>query len=87
MSKYICNQCGQPAEHVDFLNNDEEHFISAVYVYCLPCKLDAWGGIRFHPEMNELLNKRFSPNYNHNPTEQSRSYTLVQSKTINNETL
>lgn len=76
MSKYTCQKCGQPAEHIDFLNNDREQVIEAVYVFCKLCKIDAWGGIQFHPAMNDLLNQRFSPNFDYAKQDSDRSYIL-----------
>lgn len=78
MGKYICNKCGHAAEHVDFLNNDKEKIVSAVYVFCISCKIDAWGGLKFHPEMNEMLNTKFAPNYNYKGDGKEKEIPLIK---------
>lgn len=78
MSKYICKKCGNGAQHIDFINNDVDNAITAVYVYCLKCQLNAWGGVNFHPEMNNFLNKIFSPNFDYDINEINERFVLIK---------
>jgi len=63
MSKYICNTCHEMVPYDEFYTNSSSESPSAVYAYCLKCKTQAWGGLNFHPAMNELFNKLFQPNW------------------------
>lgn len=64
MSKYYCIECSKAAVVTDFTKDSQ---INAVYAVCKSCGSFAWGGLDFHPAMNELFNKKFSPNYEHKP--------------------
>ncbi|MGB3368787.1 MAG: hypothetical protein WBA54_14925 [Acidaminobacteraceae bacterium] len=66
MSKYFCIKCSKPATVTEFT---KDFAITAVYVSCKSCKREAWGGIDFHPAMNEVFNLKFSPNYDYNKSE------------------
>lgn len=60
MSKYNCIKCSKAAFVTDFTKDSQ---ISAVYALCKVCGANAWGGLDFHPAMNEVFNLKFSPNY------------------------
>lgn len=62
MSKYNCKKCLIPASSIDFTKDSK---INAVYVECKACGSNAWGGLDFHPAMNEVFNYKFSPNYDY----------------------
>ena len=62
MSKYKCKECGGNAHYDEFYKSEKDSSTNAVYAYCSACGKEAWGGLRFHPEMNNLFNKLFEPN-------------------------
>ncbi len=66
MSKYKCISCGESAFYTDFYKRKDDKEPDAVYAYCTACNKEAWGGMRFHPAMNELFNKLFMPNWEFN---------------------
>lgn len=73
MSKYICNSCQEKVRYNEFYTSAESEKPNAVYAYCKRCHTQAWGGLNFHPAMNELFNKLFQPNWSYDP-EQARAY-------------
>jgi len=62
MSKYKCTSCGANAHYIDFFKQEGDQTPNTVYAYCVECGKEAWGGVRFHPKMNELFNEFFSAN-------------------------
>lgn len=61
MSKYICKKCHGPATYQDLISPLSGH--CAVYVCCPNCNREAFGGLNFHPEMNEVLNAFFEADF------------------------
>ncbi len=61
MAKYSCKKCGDFAHNIDIFKSQQSPAPDAVYVYCEPCHTEAWGGLKFHPAMNELFNEMFEP--------------------------
>jgi len=66
MSKYFCKKCSDPAAVIEFTKN---LVITAVYAHCKSCNSEAWGGLDFHPAMNDVFNLKFSPNYDYKKSE------------------
>ena len=60
MSKYFCKKCAGASYVIDFSRKSK---IIAVYARCDSCNIEAWGGIDFHPAMNEVFNMKFDANY------------------------
>ncbi|WP_430885406.1 hypothetical protein [Fusibacter sp. JL216-2] len=69
MSKYICNSCHNKVQYDEFYTTSSSESPSAVYAYCRHCQTRAWGGLNFHPAMNELFNKHFQPNWEYDSAE------------------
>lgn len=67
MSKYKCLTCGGNAHYIDFYKKEDDPLPNSVYAYCKKCDKEAWGGLRFHPAMNELFNKLFLSNFEYVP--------------------
>ena len=76
MSKYNCISCGEEAYYNEFYKKKEDSSAETVYAYCKSCGKEAWGGMHFHPAMNELFNKLFMPNWDFKP-EDSKDYERI----------
>ena len=73
MSKYTCNKCGENAHYIDFYKASDAPHPESIYAYCKGCGREAWGGMKFHPAMNELFNDFFKANFDH-PNKWDLSY-------------
>lgn len=62
MSKYNCIKCSIAANVIDFTKDSK---MNAVYASCKSCGSSAWGGLDFHPAMNEVFNMKFSANFDY----------------------
>ncbi len=76
MSKYKCASCGENAYYTDFYKTSDDTMPEAVYAYCKSCSKEAWGGLRFHPKMNELFNEFFTSNFEYDPAS-AKDYARV----------
>ncbi len=78
MHKYICVKCSQPAKHRDFYQHPGDKNLFAVYAYCTTCKTHSWGGLSFHPAMNELFNQLFQANFDYVATGEEEAIVLEE---------